>query len=225
MLYFHPEEQYKNLWEPSDHYLYKPNDLYDYTAWDIRKALQLLWKGNAQIYELFFSPEIYLTGPLAEEFKEFSLNVLNENLKNVAYHYYGLAYKTFKERIAEVGEPTVKKYFYVLRPLLHVESMTTHGTLPALVFQDVLEDAKHNDLAPKNVIDTAFELLALKREGNLTKADKLRIEHVDEFCKERLDYWKEHLGKWKFSMDDNENYYTTTENFNKMYKRLAFFAE
>lgn len=90
----------------------------DISGWDLRKALGLLRKGNPPLMEWLGSPIVYL-----EEFTvaDQMRHLLSRHYSPVAchYHYLHLAKGNYRDYL-KGPVVWVKKYFYVLRPLLAI---------------------------------------------------------------------------------------------------------
>lgn len=91
----------------------------DYSGWDIKKALRLAAKSNVSLYEWTRSPIAY--GPVKSlvTFKYIS-DYVNKyfSLREMSHHYLGLATSTYRQHLSGTGEKTLKKFLYVIRPLL-----------------------------------------------------------------------------------------------------------
>lgn len=212
VLFVHPPDKYHSIWPQSDHYTDKPDDMHDYTYWDIEKFLQLIWKGNAQPYELVASPHLYYIAPGAERLIEFTKQASQDNIKRIAYHFYGLAHRTFKERIAGSGEPTMKKYLYVIRPLLHVQHIANTKQLPPLNFDLCLAQAELSDQVRTDIT----EILNAKKAGLLTTIEKKRYDDLDIYCLEQLDFWKSNLET--FFEGPPTNLLTIRQSYDRMFR-------
>jgi len=101
----------------------------DINGWDIRKALWLLRKSNPPLLEWIHSPIVYLqqTG-FADHLRE--LLPTYYSFRACHYHYLSMAKSNFREYLQ--GEQVrLKKYLYVLRPLLAVSWMEQgRGQIP-----------------------------------------------------------------------------------------------
>lgn len=214
----HNTDLYKDYYSPKETFTHQADALHDYTYWDIRKLISMLAKGNAQVYELFNSPQLYYTSRLSDGLTDIVNVMLTERIREVAYHYYGLAHKTFKQRIAGTGEPTSKKYLYVLRPLMHVEQIVATEKLPDLRFQTCM--LKTKDMFPKKVWNETANLLDMKR-NNLVDAStcKGRFDDLDRFCEDKINYWQTELKS--FAVRD-KLVHSTRNNINDLYRFLAF---
>lgn len=93
-------------------------DHLDVNGWDLRKALYLMYKSNPPLMEWLGSPIVYLskTGVPAK------LRALADRFyqpQAAAHHYLQMARNNYREFLV-ADEVKLKKYFYVLRPLLAV---------------------------------------------------------------------------------------------------------
>ena len=117
-IYLHPLEWYLSIEKRRD-VIERPIDgQLDINGWDLRKALQLFRKSNPPLFEWLNSPIVYL--------QKYSVS---DRLRSIlptyylpsatAYHYLQMAQGNYREYL-KGDEVWVKKYFYVLRPLLAV---------------------------------------------------------------------------------------------------------
>ena len=92
------------------------SDQLDISGWDLRKALQLFYKSNPPLLEWLGSPIVYLErGSTAEKMRELAKTFYSA--KACMYHYRHMAEGNYREYLR--GETVwIKKYFYVLRPIL-----------------------------------------------------------------------------------------------------------
>ena len=91
-------------------------DLMDESGWELRKALNLLRKSNPPLLEWMQSPIVYREAPgFADEFRELMRTWYSP--KAAMFHYLHMARGNMREYLK--GERVwVKKYFYILRPVL-----------------------------------------------------------------------------------------------------------
>jgi hypothetical protein len=215
-VFSHQHQKYKALWDPRDNFTFKQEPLYDFCGWDLKKFLNLLYKGNAQCWETMGSDVTYYTTDAGETLKEFTKEKLSNNLVGVAYHYLGLTHTTYKTRMVECKESSTKKYFYVARPLLAVEQMVNEHRLPSLNFQSLLKETREYANVPEDVFDTFQHLLTMKRSGELTKETLGRLENVDKWVMERLDYYFKQVKLENLLPKTEQN----REEYNEMFRKL-----
>lgn len=95
------------------------DDSLDISGWDLRKALGLLRKSNPPLMEWLGSPIVYIdrydtASSLTDLFPEYFSPI------SCGYHYLSMAKKNYRGYL-KPGKVRLKKYFYVLRPLLAVQ--------------------------------------------------------------------------------------------------------
>jgi predicted nucleotidyltransferase len=108
----------------------------DLNGWDVRKSLRLFWKSNPAFVEWIQSPITYLD---QSAFREQALDALPHiySPEKGIYHYRSMAKTNYR---GYLREPTVrlKKYFYVLRPLLAARWIANTGNAAPIEFQTLL---------------------------------------------------------------------------------------
>lgn len=101
----------------------------DLSGWDLRKALGLLAKSNAVLWEWLHSPVVYAAYPdFAEDLRRVSRDCFSP--RAVMHHYLGMA--TGAHADAAAGDISLKKYLYVLRPLLAADYVSRHLAPPPI---------------------------------------------------------------------------------------------
>lgn len=133
-------------------------DEIDLNGWDVRKALKLFSKSNPAFVEWIKSPIVYINNG---NFREESLNLLSSvySVEKGIYHYKSMAKKNYRGYLREKNVP-LKKYFYVLRPLLAIRWIEKYGESAPIEFDKVLNMLKSID-----VLEAINDLLELKRSS------------------------------------------------------------
>lgn len=185
-VYTHPTEWYLSIDEKRDVIEYPINDLLDINGWDIRKALNLYRKSNPPFMEWLRSPIIYL--------KQFSfLNQLRElnnsyfSPKASIYHYLHMATGNYRDYL-QGEEVRIKKYFYVLRPILACNWLENNKTMPPMEFQTLLE----TQVKDSNLYNEVKKLLDRKKLGEELDIEP-RIDVISNFLEEQMEYYKEYV--------------------------------
>ncbi len=131
----------------------------DLSGWDLRKALQLLRKSNPPLLEWLNSPIVYLeTADIAAQLR--ALLPVYYSPVACLFHYLHMARGNYRDYLQ--GEIVwIKKYFYVLRPLLAIQWIEAERGVVPVEFQ-VLVDTLVQDEALRQAID---QLLQRKRAG------------------------------------------------------------
>ncbi len=188
-IYAHPPIWYLDLAEPRD-VIERPLDqhLVDLAGWDVRKALRLLLKSNPALYEWLVSPIVYADdGHFRARAK--ALFELHANPRALAAHYWNIARGQWKSEIDGRAEVRLKKYFYVVRPLLSLEQVVAHGAPPPMDIAQLLAAA---DL-PSTVAAAIHDLLVTKRVtpefgtgARLAAIDDWALQALERLAPERL---------------------------------------
>lgn len=132
------------------------SDELDVCGWELRKALQLLRKSNPTLLEWLDSPVVYREHePYAKCMRELAPQFFS-SLRG-RYHYLAMAKKNFRGYLQ--GESVrLKKYLYVLRPLLAVRWIDAGRGMPPMRFADLAAGV----LDDHALIDEINRLLAIK---------------------------------------------------------------
>ena len=137
-IYVHRRDWYLSvgLEEKRDVIEYPIVDDIDLNGWDLRKALRLFWKSNPAFVEWVQSPLVYADhGGFAERVRALMPAVYS--CVSGMYHYRSMA-KTNYRGYLRGEEVPLKKYFYVLRPLLSVRWLERYGTAAPIEFAKLL---------------------------------------------------------------------------------------
>ncbi len=209
-IYQYPKNEYlkmRNLQEEI-HFMSDNKNL-DFTGWELRKAVQLLWKSNSSLLERINSPIVYLN---ERNFKE-ELEVLAKDyfLPQVGlYHYKGLGFKYF-QKIQNEESYKLKDFFYALRAALACKwILETNNSVPVympeMLFllqanvdfeKEVLELIELKSKMPetyrhqRNDALITFIELVLKEADDVAKLpskQKNGTELLDEFLIKTFDY-------------------------------------
>jgi len=182
-IYTRRHNSYLTIEEDRDVLEYPINDLLDISGWDIRKSLKLFRKSNPPLSEWLISPIIYI------ESSEFTNNLRKLHSeyfspKSCSYHYLSMAKRNYREYMK--GDfVKIKKYFYVLRPVLSCIWIERNGTMPPMEFQKLLElITEEKEL--KSEIDTLLERKIAGEELDMQPAIKI-INHFLEGEIKRLE--------------------------------------
>ncbi|MDR3109913.1 MAG: nucleotidyltransferase domain-containing protein [Planctomycetaceae bacterium] len=135
-IYAHPLAWYLSIENHRDSFeMMLPQDL-DFAGWELRKALQLFATGNVSLYEQLLSPTRYFSG---EQFHERLLALLPRffNKRKAIYSYL----KTAEQSLQGLsdGKIGIKRFFYVVRPLLSCEWICRDNAMPPIELQRLVE--------------------------------------------------------------------------------------
>lgn len=135
-------------------------EIYDFSGWCLRKSMQLFKKSNPSLFEWFGSPVIYIS-PDDTIKRLIEIRRTFFNPQSAMYHYLHMAIGNYKQYLKN-DMVRVKKYFYVLRPLLACDFIMRYHYDPPIDFEILMEHyLKHEDFPLAEVL----KLLELKRSG------------------------------------------------------------
>lgn len=144
-IYIRPRDFYLRLDNTRDVIEWQLDETFDINGWDVRKALILLHKSNPTLFEWNSSPIVYRT---TEEWQKISA-IINRYFvaKSGLYHYLSTAKGNYREYLT--GRTVrLKKYFYVLRPVLACKWILSEGTPPPMLFRTLMDKYLDEDLKP-----------------------------------------------------------------------------
>lgn len=151
----------------------------DINGWDIRKALWLLRKSNPPLLEWLHSPIVYSQQTaFAEHLRE--LLPTYYSFRACHYHYLSMAKSNYREYL-QSDLVRLKKYLYVLRPLLAVTWMEQgRGRVP--VEFDILLDCLHDEIVKGEIV----ALVERKIAGDELDREK-RVDVLNQFIESELE--------------------------------------
>ena len=165
---------------------YPISDDLDISGWDIKKALQLFAKSNPALLEWIRSPIFYSKDlPFQNNFSKTDEKSFDP--KSTIYHYLHMASKNYREFL-QVENVKLKKYFYVLRPILACKWLEEKGTLPPVEFDRLILELS----VEPSVLNEIEKLLIKKKSG--TELDVgLKIKVLNQFLEEQIDYYQQYV--------------------------------
>lgn len=171
-IYVRPKEFYLRLDKTRDVIEWQLDDTLDINGWDISKALSLLYKSNPTLFEWNSSPVVYKT---TKEWESIA-TIINKYFvaKSGLYHYLSTAKSNYREYLK--GENVrLKKYFYVLRPVLACKWILAEGTPQPMLFSDLME--KYLDVSIRTDVLKLLDLKMNKPEI----AEGKRFEKINAY--------------------------------------------
>lgn len=180
-IYARPQDWYLSvdLEDKRDVIEYPIVDDIDLNGWDVRKALQLFWRSNPAVIEWIQSPIQYMEkGSFRTDIHALLDPVYT--LEKGIYHYRSMAKTNYRDYLMTDMVP-LKKYFYVLRPLLATRWIETYHSAPPIEFAALLH------LLPKEdgLLEEIHILLERKKVA-LEKELAPRIDKLNAFIEAEL---------------------------------------
>ncbi|MED3572160.1 nucleotidyltransferase domain-containing protein [Cytobacillus praedii] len=181
------------------------DELLDVSGWELTKALRLFRKSNPPLMEWLHSSIVYYEAFSTKE----NLKALAENVFTPAsclYHYLNMAKGNYREYL-QGDHIKIKKYFYVLRPILAAKWIEKKNTLPPIEFQRLVEV-----LLPFGELRKEIDIL-LKRKTSGEELDlEPRIDLINHFIEKELIYLEDYARSLNAQITD------PTQHLNEIFR-------
>ncbi|MEH7302041.1 nucleotidyltransferase domain-containing protein [Neobacillus drentensis] len=178
-IYVHRKEWYLSIDEKRDVIEIPINDLLDMNGWELRKALKLFRKSNPPLMEWLHSGIVYYQAfSLVDKMKAIQEKVFQPH--SSLYHYLNMARGNYRDYL-QGDQVKIKKYFYVLRPILACMWIEKYNTVPPILFQDMIMDLLGEGELKKEILT----LLARKIRGDELKLEP-KVTVINEFIEDEL---------------------------------------
>ena len=179
-IYTRPIEWHYRLGKKRDVIERPIDDELDLSGWELSKALTLTLGSNAVVAEWLQSPIVYRADPAAvTALTEFARIALDR--KSVTWHYVNLAQRQLDRLLDENGHVRIKRYFYVLRPVLALRWMRLADKGMPPMHMNALRDGSGLDNALSDALDQLTEQkMAAKEKGTVKTAPQVLHTLVNE---------------------------------------------
>jgi hypothetical protein len=184
-LYLRRPEAYLSIFAPRDVIERPISDLLDINGWDLQKGLTLFRKSNPPLLEWLQSDIRYEEKyTVAESIRR--LSPLGFSPKSCIYHYLHMAQGNYRAYL-QGSEVKIKKYFYVLRPLLACAWIEKYNEVPPLGFSVLVEE-----LIPEGTLlrETVNNLLIRKMSGDELNLEP-RLEVINTYLEQQISHFEE----------------------------------
>ncbi len=206
-LYISSPKYYLSVENKKDYILIMDKEKgFDFSGWDIKKALGLLLKRNMSLYEWICSPIVYMKTEEMDGFTDVAQYCWDK--KKLIYSYIHLASGNYKAYVLNKPEIKLKKYLYILRTIAacmwlekyfvakdlndvnSAEENTSHEFCPISI--DVISEMIKNDNG--YIYNLLQKIIKTKRDG-----EELTLSCPDE----QANMWVEEKIKYYKSMDND----------------------
>ena len=183
-LYIRPADWYLSIFDRRDVIERPISDMLDINGWDIRKALNLFRKSNPPLLEWLQSPLVYMEAfTVTEQIRR--LSPLTFSPRSCMYHYLHMAKGNYRMYL-QGEQVNIKKYFYVLRPVLACQWIERSNTMPPIEFDTLVEELVPAGSELKAAIQ---ELLIRKKAGDELDYQP-RIGPINDFLEDQIAYYE-----------------------------------
>ena len=178
-VYVRPPEYYWRLDKTRDVIEWQLDDVWDISGWDVKKALSLLQRSNPTLFEWNGSPIVYRCTPSWEAVA--SLLPQYFVPRTALYHYYGIAKRTFLEELQR-EQVKLKRYFYVLRPLLACRWIADRQTPPPVRLSDLADG--YLDERMKSIVQALLRQKAQSGERDILPRHEMLCGYLQSLLTE-----------------------------------------
>lgn len=162
-----------------------PNDI-DLAGWELKKALRLFRKSNPPMLEWLRSPIIYLQQfSTADRLRDLTKEYFNPT--SCLHHYFHMAEGNYREYLQK-DSVRVKKYFYVLRPILACDWIKQTNTMAPMEFDKLL----NSQVFDQNVKTEINNLLKRKIAGEELNEEP-KIQTLNDFLENKIKFYTEYI--------------------------------
>ncbi|MFB6454196.1 DNA polymerase beta superfamily protein [Chitinophaga sp. Hz27] len=185
-IYIHPLEWYLKIDDQKDSQDEILDNDIDLAGWELKKALRLFRKSNPPMLEWLHSPIIYQeTYSTAEHLRQLQAEFFSP--KACMHHYLHMAEGNYENYLLD-EQVRVKKYFYVLRPLLACDWIKSRNTMPPTEFRPLLDT-----YVTDPIVKETIEALLLRKMSGEELSTEPAIPVLQHFLKEKLEFYKEYV--------------------------------
>ncbi|MCK5725556.1 MAG: nucleotidyltransferase domain-containing protein [Thiotrichaceae bacterium] len=175
------------------------DEVFDINGWDLRKSLKLMKKSNPALMEWLSSSIIYRQD---NEFTHAMKDLMKQHYSPKAcfYHYFHMAKKNNRQYLKS-EQVQIKKYFYVLRPLLAMQWLEKDLGIVPLEF-----DVMVNKLIPEGQLKEDIAALIERKKVGFESKTSSSIKSINQFIRDEI----ERLS------NDTDNLYAPSTNYENM---------
>lgn len=180
-IYMHPKDWYVavDLEDKRDVIEYPIVDDIDINGWDLRKALKLFSKSNPAFVEWLQSPIVYIErGNFVQKARKLLPKIYS--VEKGIYHYRSMAKTNYRGYLLQDLVP-IKKYFYVLRPLLSIMWLESYREPAPIEFEKLRKLVKDN-----TALNGRISELLERKKRSLEKELASPITELNRFIESEL---------------------------------------
>ena len=182
-IYAHARNWYLNILPKKDVIECPIIDEFDYSGWDLRKTLFLLNKSNPVLFEWLVSPIVYYKD-------DYFYTVMTDTAKHYfspissVYHYLHMANGNYRQYL-QTDAVKIKKYFYVLRPIMACMWIEAHKEPPPMEFETLLTQLQDKELLGE------INILLKKKKSGIELGTEPRIPVINDFIEKALQHFED----------------------------------
>lgn len=153
--------------------------LLDMSGWELTKTLKLFRKSNPPLLEWLRSNMVYYQRfSTIDQMKELEKEIFSP--ASIIYHYLNMAKGNFREYL-QGDTVKIKKYFYVLRPILAAKWTQIYQTVPPMEFETLVQEL----IPAGDLLTSIITLLERKKSGEELSLEP-RINLINTFLESEI---------------------------------------
>lgn len=162
-----------------------PNDI-DLAGWELKKALRLFRKSNPPMLEWLRSPIVYLQQfSTADKLRELTKQYFNP--LSCLHHYLHMAEGNYREYLQK-DNVRVKKYFYVIRPVLACDWIKQTNSMAPMEFHKLLDSQ-----ATDQKVKTEIQNLLIRKMAGEELNEEPKIQILNDFLEQKISYYNDYV--------------------------------
>ncbi|WP_409272435.1 nucleotidyltransferase domain-containing protein [Neobacillus sp. SCS-31] len=181
------------------------DELLDVSGWELTKALRLFRKSNPPLLEWLRSSIVYYqAGTAIDKLRDLSGSIYSP--VSGIHHYLNMAKGNYRDYL-QGASVKIKKYFYVLRPILAAKWIEKYNTIPPMEFKELVED-----ILPTGVLKEEVMILFKRKIAGDELDLEPRIEVINHFIEEEISRLEEYAKTLNVKIED------PTEQLNQLFR-------
>ena len=195
LIYVRKPEYYLKLEKTRDVIELPINDMLDINGWDLNKTLRLLHSSNPTLFEWMSSPIVYRQTDFISRLSPIMDNYFS--CKSGLHHYLSMAEGNYREYL-KGDMARVKKYFYVLRPVLACKWILHRHTKPPMLFRELMDSELEESLKPvvERLLDIKMNAPEIKEIPKVEEINRYLDETINTVRQDIFAYPGEHRPDW-----------------------------
>ena len=194
-IYVRKPEYYLKLEKTRDVIELPINDILDINGWDLNKTLRLLHSSNPTLFEWMSSPIVYRQTDFIDRLSPILDSYFS--CKSGLHHYLSMAEGNYRDYLKS-DMVKIKKYFYVLRPVLACKWILHKQTKPPMLFSPLMESELEPSLKPviNHLLDIKMNAPEIKEIPKIEEINNYLDEVMASVHEEIFAYPGEHRADW-----------------------------
>ena len=180
-IYAHNRNWYLNILPKNDVIEYPIVNDFDYSGWDLRKTMFLTNKSNPVLFEWLRSPVVYFRNDYFYSIMEQLSKAYFSPISSI-YHYLHMAEGNYRQYL-QTNEVKIKKYFYVLRPIMACMWIENFKESPPMEFEKLLTQIIDRELLDK------INKLVIKKKSGIELGIEPKVQVINDFIENKLEYF------------------------------------